>query len=29
MKSLLTLLLLLGYVAWMWLRLKNLEKDEL
>lgn len=24
-----TLLLLLGYVAWMWLRLKNLEKDEL
>ena len=24
-----TLLLLLGYLAWMWLRLKNLEKDEL
>lgn len=24
-----TLLLVLGYLAWMWLRLKNLEKDEL
>ncbi|WP_135228195.1 heme exporter protein CcmD [Deinococcus fonticola] len=24
-----TLLLLLGYLAWMWLRLKNLPKDDL
>ena len=24
-----TLLLLLGYLGWMWLRFKNLEKDDL
>lgn len=23
-----TLILLLGYLAWMWLRLKRLEKDQ-
>lgn len=24
-----TLILLLGYLAWIWLRLRNLEKDDL